>query len=118
MDWDQLADMKDLMKDKFPKFVEISIKSMNDHMIELNRSLSPVDLSVIHSASHTIASTAAYLGLTDVHNLSKEIEDIADKQVEEGVIDITPILPLVEELKHQFKSGVNSLIKDLEEQAA
>lgn len=97
---DSVAQLKDLMGEKFPGLVETYLKSGREHIENIQKGLAVGDAQMIVDSAHPMKSSAGNMGLKALSASAAELEDRA----KEGG-DVAPLKALIETLAAQFERG-------------
>jgi len=108
VDLDALAQVKELMGDKFSELVEVYLRSNREHVVKLRAAYDGQDAQGIVSSAHAMKSAAGNLGLMGLSASAAALEASA-KAVVGGEEALDTLLPVIERIEVQFSQGEDIL---------
>lgn len=102
IDFNALAEAKEMMKAKFPTMVEYYIEDSANYIALIHEGMKASSVERMISPAHTLKSSSRQMGALRVSAIAKEIEALARDQTSAGTEDIHAFAPLVNALELAF----------------
>lgn len=109
IDFNALAEAKEMMKAKFPTMVEYYLEDSVNYIALIHEGMKASNVERIISPAHTLKSSSRQMGAQRVSALAKEIEALARDQTSAGTHDIHAFAPLVSALEAAFNETRTAL---------
>ncbi len=79
IDMQAVRELKELMEQKFPALVQTYVESSRKHVDDVIKGVDADDAALVESAAHPLKSSSANMGLMALYELSRDIEDVAER---------------------------------------
>ena len=102
MELEKLAERLGLDVEDIQELFELYVETTTSDLAELKGAIEAKDAQLAHAKAHSIKGASGNLGLDEMYNQAKEIDDLARANSLDGV----------ENMVHVLEDKFNSLIKD------
>ena len=104
MEFEKLAKRLGLDVEDIKELLELYVETTTSDLAELKGAIKAKDAELAHAKAHSIKGASGNLGLDEMYELAKEIDNLARVNSLDGVKD------MVQVLQEKF----NSIVKDFE----
>ena len=100
MELEKLAERLGLDVEDIQELFELYVETTTSDLAELKRAIETKDAQLAHAKAHSIKGSSGNLGLDEMYNLAKEIDDRARVNSLDGLEEI------IQSLEEKYKSLV------------